>query len=290
MSVIQVIRCVGEISSLLLLLTISQGCEGAGVVRETSVNLAIRRTVDLLLKDTGDSISQIPPVVRSAAGTWRVRVERPFDYNLLPEALQASFDMYHVEAPYEVALRRCLDDNIALGYHKLDLQSGGSIPCQERAAESDCYTVEVIFPDKDEGALYMDKGGWALCALLIFFLGWLLVRLLRQGRREDKVESGVIILGNSTLDLTSQVLNSGGKRYTLTFREAKLLHVFVIHIDQVVERGQLLQSVWGDEGVQVSRSLDVFVSRLRKKISNDDSISIVAVHGIGYRLQRSIGN
>lgn len=287
MVVIQVIRCLGGISLLLLLLTISQGCGGIGGVKEASVNLAMRRTVDLLLKDAGDSVSQIPPVVQSAAGTWRVRVEQPFDYSLLPEALQASFDMYRIEASYEVALRKCLDDNIALGYHKLDLQSGSSIPCQDRAAASDCYVVEVVFSDKDEGFLYMNRGGWAMGAILVFFLGWLLVRLLRQGRKEDKVGSGVIVLGNSTLDLTSQILNSGGKQYTLTFREAKLLHVFVVNIDQVVERGQLLQSVWGDEGVQVSRSLDVFVSRLRKKLSNDDSISIVAVHGIGYRLQRS---
>jgi DNA-binding response OmpR family regulator len=95
-----------------------------------------------------------------------------------------------------------------------------------------------------------------------------------------------MVFGNSTFDVNGQLLNSGGERYSLTFREAKLLQVLVENMERVVERDYLIQSVWVEEGVLVSRSLDVFVSRLRKKLSNDDSVSIVAVHGVGYRFQK----
>ncbi|MBK8042565.1 MAG: response regulator transcription factor [Haliscomenobacter sp.] len=91
--------------------------------------------------------------------------------------------------------------------------------------------------------------------------------------------------GQSRLDVAGQVLECGGLRQDLTFREAKLLRLFVTHSGQLLEREFILTQVWADEGVLVGRSVDVFVSRLRKKLSADPSVSIVAVHGVGYRLE-----
>ena len=65
----------------------------------------------------------------------------------------------------------------------------------------------------------------------------------------------------------------------------KLLAFFARHPDQVLQRDEILQQVWADEGVLVGRSLDMFVSRLRKKLAGDPTVSIVAVHGVGYRLE-----
>jgi len=77
----------------------------------------------------------------------------------------------------------------------------------------------------------------------------------------------------------------GGHRQTLTFRETKLLKLFASHCGQLLERDFIIQQVWADEGVLVGRSVDVFVSRLRKKISNDPSVGLSVVHGVGYRLE-----
>lgn len=71
----------------------------------------------------------------------------------------------------------------------------------------------------------------------------------------------------------------------MTFRETKLLRLFASSPDQLLEREFILNQVWADEGVLVGRSIDVFVSRLRKKIAADPSIGIVAIHGVGYRLE-----
>lgn len=91
--------------------------------------------------------------------------------------------------------------------------------------------------------------------------------------------------GNSRLDVAGQVLMCGNVRQTLTFRETKLLRLFVSNPDQLLERDIILQQVWADEGILVGRSMDVFVSRLRKKLAGDPSVGIVAVHGVGYRLE-----
>lgn len=69
------------------------------------------------------------------------------------------------------------------------------------------------------------------------------------------------------------------------FPETKLLKLLVTSPDRLLERDFIIQQVWADEGVLVGRSVDVFVSRLRKKLSADVSIGIVAVHGVGYRLE-----
>ena len=87
------------------------------------------------------------------------------------------------------------------------------------------------------------------------------------------------------MDLENQMLYSANTQHNLTFREAKLLHLFIKHPNQVLERDFILKSVWEDEGVTVGRSIDVFVSRLRKLLQEDASLKIVAVHGVGYRLE-----
>ena len=75
------------------------------------------------------------------------------------------------------------------------------------------------------------------------------------------------------------------QRFQLTYREAKLLHLFVKNQNQLLERSFILENVWADEGIQVGRSIDMFVSRLRKFLRADPTLRLVAVHGVGYRLE-----
>ncbi|MEZ4903249.1 MAG: winged helix-turn-helix domain-containing protein [Spirosomataceae bacterium] len=98
-------------------------------------------------------------------------------------------------------------------------------------------------------------------------------------------KSTQIHFGESSMDLENQLLYSSNTQHNLTFREAKLLHLFIKHQNQVLERDFILKSVWEDEGVTVGRSVDVFVSRLRKLLQEDASLKIAAVHGVGYRLE-----
>ena len=95
----------------------------------------------------------------------------------------------------------------------------------------------------------------------------------------------LIPIGNSQLDVANQLIYIHNHPVTLTFRETKLLHYFVSHVGQLLKREQLLEKVWADEGVIVGRSLDVFVSRLRKILKADASLVIKTVHGVGYRLE-----
>ncbi len=71
----------------------------------------------------------------------------------------------------------------------------------------------------------------------------------------------------------------------LTQREADLLRFFLAHRNQVIRRSDILESVWGEDDYFLGRSLDVFISRLRKYLSQDEQLKIENIHGIGFQFK-----
>ena len=258
--------------------------------RPGKVNLALRRTADGLLRAAGDGTSRIPAVEHTGAGIWRIRLEQPFDYDQLPPLLQASLDRYGIRQPYEVAVRRCEDAVIDLGYHQLDYLQDSTAPCVGRAMPEGCHYIEIIFSGSETGNPVWAGIGSVSMLVLAAAAGFGLFRRKRPaeapaGNAIDEPGDDYLDFGRSRLDMSRQELLCGGVRQQLTFREAKLLRLFATHPGRLLEREFILREVWADEGVLVGRSVDVFVSRLRKKLAADPSVGIVAVHGVGYRLE-----
>ena len=104
-------------------------------------------------------------------------------------------------------------------------------------------------------------------------------------QKSSQKGANLLHFGQSSLDLANLLLLTGTHKHNLTYREAKLLRVLASHPNQVLERDQILKLVWEDEGITVGRSVDVFISRLRKLLSHDPTIKIAAVHGVGYRME-----
>ncbi len=91
-------------------------------------------------------------------------------------------------------------------------------------------------------------------------------------------------IGDYTFDARHQVLRRGGDERRLTDKEAQLLTLLCRHCDRVLERNLALREIWGEESYHCSRSMDVFISRLRKHLKDDPRVSIRAIHGRGFRL------
>lgn len=251
------------------------------------VNLALRRTADGLLRASGDSTSRIPAIEQIQSDVWRVQLEQPFSYDLLPSLLQQSLEVHGIIRPYQVAVRRCADEVIELGYHQLDYIQDSTVPCGGRAMPEGCHFIEITFSESNTQSNF-----WAyttlFLALILTGLGtfWLFQRKKTTPTAKFSAEEpGLLEFGNFRLDVAGQLLFCKGVRQTLTFRETKLLRLFAENPNRLLERSFILQEVWADEGVLVGRSVDVFVSRLRKKLTVDSSVDLVAVHGVGYRLE-----
>lgn len=109
------------------------------------------------------------------------------------------------------------------------------------------------------------------------------VFLKRSGQRNIQPK-GIINIGRFVFDVTNQRLTLDEKTRELTLREADLLRIFCENHDTILKRDDLLMKVWGDDHYFASRSLDVFVSRLRKYLKPDPDVKIENIHNVGYRL------
>lgn len=91
--------------------------------------------------------------------------------------------------------------------------------------------------------------------------------------------------GSFVFDHNNLLLKNEKTELTLTQREADLLKMFLDHPNQVLKRSHILEKLWGEDDYFLGRSLDVFVSRLRKYLRSDDSIKIENIHGVGFKLK-----
>ncbi len=119
----------------------------------------------------------------------------------------------------------------------------------------------------------------------------LLVRakvLLSKERLIDSVSSNqatTFELGNYTFDSQRLLLYDGiGKKKKLTMREAELLKLLCENQNQVVSKTSILLKIWGDDSFFNSRSMDVFISRLRKYLEKEERVNLVNLRGVGYKL------
>ena len=93
-----------------------------------------------------------------------------------------------------------------------------------------------------------------------------------------------IPLGNYVFNYTKQNLQLNQENQTLTHKEAELLFHLVQKKNEILDRTFILKKLWGDDDFFNARSMDVFISKLRKKLKADESIQIVNVRGYGYKL------
>ena len=117
---------------------------------------------------------------------------------------------------------------------------------------------------------------------LLGFLGLVGFFILRRNRPPDN--PNLISIGASTFDTKNRLLSFRDQQVELSNKEAELLALLHTAVNTPLEREVILRKVWGDEGAYIGRTLDVFISKLRKKFEADESVKIVNIRGVGYKL------
>lgn len=97
-------------------------------------------------------------------------------------------------------------------------------------------------------------------------------------KKETVFQFGIFSFDANNLQLTSP-----NHQQNLTLKEAKLLELFCQKHHQVLSRTEILQTIWGNDDYFLGRSLDVFISRLRKHLKTDPNVKIINLHGIGFQ-------
>ena len=108
--------------------------------------------------------------------------------------------------------------------------------------------------------------------------------ILRRVKGKSKKVQTQYQLGLYTFDTQRQLLTMGNTNTKLTTKESELLALLCVHSNQVLERELALKTIWIDDNYFNARSMDVYITKLRKHLKGDERIEINNVHGKGYRL------
>lgn len=108
--------------------------------------------------------------------------------------------------------------------------------------------------------------------------------ILRRVRGKRDKDITMYRLGKFTFDTQKQTLMMGDKSTKLTTKESELLTLLCNHSNEILERNYALKTIWIDDNYFNARSMDVYITKLRKHLKEDPSIEIINIHGKGYKL------
>ena len=108
--------------------------------------------------------------------------------------------------------------------------------------------------------------------------------ILRRVRGKKNRESTMYKIGRFTFDTQKQLLTIDGKSTKLTTKENELLALLCSHANEILKRNDALRTIWIDDNYFNARSMDVYITKLRKHLKADDQIEIINIHGQGYKL------
>lgn len=265
---------------LLLIASGSRGISDASYV-QSKEKTGMRYIGHQVLLSSGDKTSRVLPVQKRPDGAYLLRFEKPF--TPVPDSLVSVFTRNmanHKEYQVELVERT---KNEMLYSFVIDSDGSRSIlPCLKRPLPTGYYDLVIKMPASSNTAIYIGAATVLLAAGGMLFY---------QNRKKQRVTPDVIhdgsflTIGRFRFYADQHKLETDEHSIVLTPKEGQVLAILARSPNTVIERSRLQKEVWDDEGVLITRSLDMFISKLRKKLKADPGVSIVNVHGRGYRLE-----
>ena len=184
---------------------------------------------------------------------------------------------------YVVNVINCDNSSVAYGYVISKNKKEDILACVGRKQPIACYKINIKFKPSDVvTANYRYYLVGLAFLLLIGFIFW----KLKPKKQLSKIDNNKLFtFGSVVFDAQKRQLEINNETIDLTATETRLLLIFASSPNETIERSRLQKEIWEDEGVIVGRSLDMFISKLRKKLELDPNINIVVIRGKGYRLE-----
>ncbi len=256
---------------------------------EKRAALVVRQIGHKLLLYSGDSSSRVLPIKQLSSGVFQLEFQNHFSFvpDTLVKIVRSNLAQINLPVGYYVNVFDCASNEVVYGF-EISPNYNEIVPCMGRVQPIGCYTIQIAFidfPSSQNLGSYYPLFIIALFGLsLVVFVGRR--NYLKKEKKDDSltIVDGVLI-GQYSFSLSSQLLRFNSETIELSDKEAKLLSIFADQQNQLISREELLKKVWEDDGVFTGRSLDMFISKLRKKLKNDSCVQITNVHGRGYKLE-----
>ena len=257
-------------------------------------NNEFTETVKVVLRDVGhqlllsnkDSTSLVLPIIELENSTYELSFNKQlsFEPGSLVSIIYKSFEKATLPANYLVEVIQCNNHEVAYSYEIRASEEKNIIPCRGRVLPENCYSIEVKFSDRTTS---FPRKSTLLYALII--IGFLLLASVFYKRKQlkisEKTDENYVVIGSYKFYPAQNKLIKEAVEISLSKKECELLSIFIAHPNQTIKREELTKKVWEDHGVIVGRSLDTYISKLRKKLKDDHYIKLTNVHGIGYKLE-----
>lgn len=249
------------------------------------IKIAMRDVGHQLLLSHQDSTSLVLPVIKINKSTYELSFQKDVSFmpNDLVSILKKNFQKSGLPEYYRVEVIQCADNEVAYSYQISANKENTIIPCAGRQFPENCYLIFVHFTSVT--ASYSNKTLYFILALsgfLLIVLGFVKRKPIKMPHDNNEQYTTI---GSFQFYPEQNKLVKKAKEISLSKKECELLEIFVAHPNQIIKRDELMKKVWEDNGVFVGRSLDTYISKLRKKLKDDTSIKITNVHGVGYKLE-----
>ena len=255
---------------------------------DQDLKLMIRAIGDTYLLQSKDSTTLILPVSKTPQG-YLMQIDQPFLFQ--PDVLATAVTKVMEKTRFYDALLVETRRNgvrpmrrftvLKLAYHQI-----WNCYHAKRIDEKGCYQFYfTVIREHEHNAIPTQKISsnnkfWWLLSIIIFIIFWAFKwRKVKPNDTTNFIEIGKYQLNKTTMELVFKA-----QKVTLSAKETDLLYLLYTNCNTTLEKGYILEAVWGDSGDYVGRTLDVYISKLRKKLALDTRIKIINVRGVGYRL------
>jgi len=245
----------------------------------------LRKIGDELLTQSGDHTSRVLPVKKIAENEYQIGFEKDltFQTDSLVNTTRRLLANDPFAKDYIINVLKNGDAGITYAFAVSGNKKNDIIACKGRKQPAARYLINIKFKPAD---VIIGKTGFLLGGLpilaLVGFIFWGAGKPRRALTNEQLPNR--FNLGSVWFDAQKKQLIINKNIIDLTGTETRLLLIFASSPNETIERSRLQKEIWEDEGVIVGRSLDMFISKLRKKLEAEPDISIVVVRGKGYRL------
>jgi DNA-binding winged helix-turn-helix (wHTH) protein len=267
----------------------------------------LRRIGHETLLQSGDSLSRVLPVEKISENEYQISFENDLSFqpDLLVNTTQRVLANDPLASDYVVKVLNCANGSVAYSYAIAKNKKDDIVACLGRKQPSACYLIQITFRSK---GLRTVKYEYFLGTLTLLALGGFIMLKSPKSHKETPIASNALnpaespnlsespdlsdneptdtcTIGSILFDMKNQKLLANGTSIDLTGTEARILRIFALSPNEPIERSRLQKEIWEDEGVIVGRSLDMFISKLRKKLDLDPHIKISVIRGKGYKLE-----
>ncbi len=276
---------------LTLLLFVSIACFAFSTTGSDDFHLAktevlLRKIGHEILLQSADTTSRILPVNKIAENEYQIRFEHEFTFEpeFLVNTTKRLLAKGQLSGDFIVNVLNCDNSGVAYGFAISGKNREDIVPCIGREQPTGCYIINIKFNPTETSTA---KHAYVLGGVsLLAFVGFIILVPAKSEKNLRKDPFGkTFTFGSVLFDVQAKQLAINGETIDLTATETRLLLIFSSSPNEIIERSRLQKEVWEDEGVIVGRSLDMFISKLRKKLQSDPNIKIAVLRGKGYRLE-----